>query len=414
MPRSVRALLAGPLVLILGGSLTSIASAEPDPEYWEKLTTAEQHALVNFYYLGAAQEVPYPEQEEEGYDILLNVANPLPFEGTSPVEVEIERVRGAYTKWKADELRRHEELAPGNPQAIVKNLAVLAGGAAGAKYVSGGANPMLTEIETGFVGSDGGEGDFCYSKECSGQLIWYKEGYDIYGGAIMTQSPGAFLFFGLKDYKPWYGPVFWFLKPCDENTYTAPASASLSAAVYATEAKCWLGYDEDIHLQYPYLTWPDIDALSRRIPYDGESPYDYYLPPVEEAPLLGDVEEAIKDEVNGDEKIQESDRHEKHPERFPDPVIPKTATKVDHSCDRTPGPIYENPFGGGEPFDRKKETPFYVKNREGFEDAVYLHWGQTRWEPALEGWSGERRTLMNGMGSATLIPWPYTAGARST
>ena len=252
---------------------------------------------------------------------------------------------------------------------------------------------MLTEIETGFVGSDGGEGDFCYSKECSGQLIWYKEGYDIYGGAIMTQSPGAFLFFGLKDYKPWYGPVFWFLKPCDENTYTAPASASLSAAVYATEAKCWLGYDEDIHLQYPYLTWPDIDALSRRIPYDGESPYDYYLPPVEEAPLLGDVEEAIKDEVNGDEKIQESDRHEKHPERFPDPVIPKTATKVDHSCDRTPGPNYENPFGGGEPFDRKKETPFYVKNREGFEDAVYLHWGQTRWEPALEGWSGERRNI---------------------
>lgn len=105
------------------------------------------------------------------------------------------------------------------------------------------------------------------------RLTWYRAGSEIFFGATVQQSPGAYLYNSLDS----AGVIRWFEAPCRFSGFAPAAGARMETHVAST-ALCneWSPVDRMNHLDpvfvdYPYLLESDLQPDGAFVPFDAET-----------------------------------------------------------------------------------------------------------------------------------------------
>jgi hypothetical protein len=354
------------------------AQAEPNAEWFEDASPAEQQGIVDYLYeLSPQGSTPYTGESavKEAEEITKAAA------AEDPASPAIGDLAGGINS-----MEEGSGLIPSLADSVPYIAAAGTSFAIGWKIGEGiNADFLHIGLSEGSAPDIATYEQFCYSQECGGALDWAPYGEHVYREATVQQKPGAYLYDGyLNGSGHWIG-IRWFEPPCLFSLKNPPPGARMQTHLNP-EANCWVGYTAPVYVEYPYILPSDLVRLAllhRYNPLDGEPSH---VTPAPKDPGTAEVEEATAEVIDSSTFMQEWLDYVREPENYPDPLV--TETKNDHRCDRSPGPLYENPGGNGtpEPFAKRIEAPFTVANKpEGFKEAeVFLRWGMTDWEPSRE------------------------------
>ncbi len=136
-------------------------------------------------------------------------------------------------------------------------------------------------------------------------MTWYPQGHDIFFGATVQQSPGAYLYDWGSDV------VRWFEHPCEFSGFGAPAGARMQPGV-ASEAECREYVEEvgyvfyPVYVDYPYLLASDVTPVAPLRPFDPETDEPDFTVEAPSDPGTSTVEEGLTAlDADGKELLRE-------------------------------------------------------------------------------------------------------------
>lgn len=238
----MRALMGSALATALLACTAGEAMAAADPGWYDGHASEERQAIVNYVYERTGHAPPYtggPEQTSAALAQRMIDAG----EDDAPLAPE----GGAL------------ELIVGTRVGLMTRLTTMVptlwavGGTFVAGYAIGtGARKLFATLAGPDDAGTGGSPNWTW-----GSVTWRAAGYDIFYGARVQQSPGAYLY-------DWGGgSVRWFEPPCEFSGFTPPVGGRLQSGVPST-AECNV-YIRDVgwrlfpvFVDYPYLTERDV------------------------------------------------------------------------------------------------------------------------------------------------------------
>jgi hypothetical protein len=363
------------------------ASAYVNSTWFQELPEVQQHAATDFLYEQSPQSsVPYTG---EAAQISESVSETYATEtDTGPSYAEL--ASGTTTA------EMDVGLIPEVGTAVPEIWA--AGGAFAVGWKVGeGINAIFADIGLGSGSApepDWSERTACVSSGCGGGLVYEPHGTDLYYGATVQESPGAYLYDGVLlgegQVVAAPSPMRWFAEPCTFSGFTPPPGSSLQK-VLSANASC-SGFP--VEVDYPYVSQSRIlstQTLHRYDPVaDGSPDLETKAPPDPETTA---VEEEAEVDLDQNEFMQAYIQWAEEPEpksgMFPDPKYTEKGTsEEERRCDRGTS-TFSNVEGNvsPEPFAQKELASFTIAQLPiGVESPspVYLRYGETYWKPARD------------------------------
>lgn len=273
-------LAAAALVVVLLGLGSTSAMAESDPGWFESHSAEERQAIVDYAYERSAQStVPY---SGEAATLGEQLADDLAATGTDELPLAAELGTEELAALETVEL-----VAPVSVLApqLIAGVAALTAGVA----IVNGAHSLFLRLSAPDDADDGG------SNWAWDSVTWYRQGTEIFFGARVQQSPGAYLY----DSHDGAGVIRWWEPPCDFSGFTPARGARMQYAVPSTAAcREWVEgvgpVDFPVLVDYPYLLASDVAPVAPLRPYHSETDeVTHYVSPLT-APGAEAVEEGLR------------------------------------------------------------------------------------------------------------------------
>jgi hypothetical protein len=271
----------------------STADALQDPSWWSGHSSDQQHTITDLVYtLGPQGVTPYTGAPA---DTASSVVNDLQSEPASAP---------GFGDLAAETTGTEESI--GLIQKVTTALSRIS--AAGTAFTAGwvigsGINADFLHIGLGSgTAPNGSNSDFCYSQSCGGELHWYPQGSEMYEGATVQQSPGAYVYWAKNNLDlSMYRPVRWFEQPCTFSGFTPPPGARLQTGVSAGVNCNVYGTLHPIYVDYPYVTEADLlrQGLLHRYNSDVDGSPDVTSPAPAD-PGTSTVEQALQNDLGSD------------------------------------------------------------------------------------------------------------------
>jgi len=268
------------------------AMAESDPGWYASHSAEERQALVDYAHVRAAQStVPY---SGEAATLGQQVADDMVAAGTEELPLAAEL--------GAEELAALESVELVAPVSVLapQLFAGVAAMAAGVVIVNS-AHSLFLKLTAPDDANDGG------SNWGWDSVTWYRQGTEIFFGARVQQSPGAYLY----DSHDGAGVIRWWEPPCDFSGFTPATGARMEYGVPSSAAcREWVEgvgpVDFPVLVDYPYLLASDVTPVAPLKPYHSETDEaDHFVSPLT-APRAEVVEEELRAlDANGNELLRE-------------------------------------------------------------------------------------------------------------
>jgi hypothetical protein len=259
------ALVGGALTAALLACTTGTATAASDPGWFDGKSTEERQAIVNYVYERTGHAPPYTGGAAE--DLSAEMAQSMIDAGEddaplAPDGGALELVVGT----RVGLMTRLTTIMPSIP------LAAGVGTFAAGYAIGTGVRKLFATIT---APDDAGPAG---SSLNSTWITWYPAGYEIFFGARVQQSPGAYL------YNDGGGVARWWEPPCEYSGLTPPAGARLQYGVPST-AECNV-YIRDVgnrlfpvYVNYPYLLESDVHPTAPLRPFNPATDYAWEWEP---------------------------------------------------------------------------------------------------------------------------------------
>ncbi|HEX7289840.1 MAG TPA: hypothetical protein VF250_01825 [Conexibacter sp.] len=382
----------GVLVLAVGAAP---AMAESDPGWFERHSSEERQALVDYAYVRTAQAtVPY---SGEAATLGQALADDVAAAGAEELPLAAELGAEEFaTLESAGLMAEVSALAP----ALALGAGILVAGVA----IDVGVHTLFVKLAAPDDADEGGSGAFSWNT-----LVWKPYGYELYSGGRVQQSPGAYVY---RSSSTW---VLWDERPCPYTGFTAPAGASLQTGV-ATSATCWVWANErwtqypDV-IDYPYVPPAEVRAVAPLRPYDAETDHPDYYRTAPTAPGATAVERGLATlDAEGNELLRGEADWALTPGAQPEeePVRPGVdLTENDRACKS-----YFGESGQGDPGRRSPDAdplaPDWDYDVDEFE-GVYnpltrsTQTVQLRWGDSIDGWGYRHIKYWHGWNAAARL-----------
>lgn len=238
------------LVLASACLVPATARATSAPGWMASHSEADQQAIVNYVYENAPQgATPYSgAPATAGRDMATAVR--AAGEAGAPETATL----------AGEQFTLLQEAGGLLPEVGASVPALYAGAAAAGAFAAGwqigtGIRSILISLVTPDASAQ--SGDFTYD-----HIYWVPRDENIYYGARVEQTPGAYLFVGSQAGGNPFVPVRWFEPPCGFSGFSAPPGARLQRAVAST-AQCVIPgtfpeQQAEILVDYPYLLQGDL------------------------------------------------------------------------------------------------------------------------------------------------------------
>lgn len=262
----MRSALAGSaLAVCLLACTAGQAMAAADSGWFDGHSTDERQAIVNYVYERTGHEPPYTggAAEDMGAEMAQGMIDageddaPLAPEGGALELVVASRV-GLMTRLTT----------------MVPTLWAVGGTFAAGYAIGTGARKLFAALTGPDDAGTGGASNWPWSS-----VSWHDAGDEIFFGARVQQSPGAYLY----DSNDSAGVIRWFEPPCEFTGFTPAAGARMQYGVAST-ADCNV-YIRDIgwrafplFVDYPYLLESDVRPTAPLRPIDPGDDVDSWEP----------------------------------------------------------------------------------------------------------------------------------------
>lgn len=390
--RGWAALAGSALTLIVLTALAPRAMAGADPGWYASHSTDERQALVDYVYLRSGHAPPYSGLAATAAQ---DIADTIVASGTHEFPLAPELAAEEFsTIRKVGLFARLAEMAPTLFSGA--GLATI-----GAEVAIGlGAYKLYTVLTAPDDADDDGDPNWAWDA-----LVWRNHGEEIFAGATVQQSPGAYLY----DSHDGAGVIRWFEEPCEFTGFTPTAGARMQYGVLSSsycnvyvEEVGLVGYPQ--YVDYPYLLETDVRPVAPLRPFEPETDEPLYI--IEAAPDPGTevVEEQLPElDAAGNELLRDELDHVTTPgaQEKEDPATNGTkVTQEDRECKA----YFGEPEGDVEPGERSSEAepeaPDWDYDVDEFEgvynpytrstQTVKLRWGTAAWGyrhiKELHGW----------------------------
>lgn len=282
--------------VVLGAFMLAVgaapAMAESDPGWFAGHSAEERQALVDYAWERSAQStVPY---SGEAATLGEQLADDVVATGTDELPLAAELGAEELGALEAVEL-----VAP--VSALAPQLFAGVAAMAAVVVIANGAHSLVVRLTAPDDADDGG------TNWAWDTVRWRRQGEEIYYGASVQQSPGAYLY----DSHDSAGVIRWFEPPCEFSGFTPAGGARMQQAVPST-AGCWMWSRErgwilySVLVDYPYLLASDVKPVAPPKPYHPETDEaDHFVSPLT-APRAEVVEEELGAlDADGNELLRE-------------------------------------------------------------------------------------------------------------
>jgi hypothetical protein len=242
------ALMGGALTVGLLACAASTAAAASDPGWFDSKSAEERQAIVDYVYQRSGHEPPHPGQAE---------TTAAAIEG-SVVQAGADGVPLASDAGKIELIVATRVGLMTRLTTMVPTLWAVGGTFVAGYAIGWGGRKLFAKLTAPDDARTGGAPNWPWSS-----ITWYPQGYDIFFGARVQQSPGAYLY----DSNDGAGVIRWFEPPCSFSGFTPAAGARMQYGVPSTAAcREWVRdvgpVDFPVFVDYPYLLESDVGPAS--------------------------------------------------------------------------------------------------------------------------------------------------------